>query len=118
MTNLITMALAALLSVESSCGRNGSDGDHGKAVGVYQIHKCAVDEANRIVGYKKWTYGDRRNPAKSREICRATLERHLRRGVKDPVELCCKWRNPYGKRAPLWYRKRVAKVLENEYAEQ
>lgn len=117
MSNTIAVVLAVLIQVESG-GNDKAVGDGGRAVGVLQAHRCAVDEANRIVGERRWRYSDRYDRQKSIAICRATLARHWRRGVTDPVKLCCKWRNPYGKRAPLWYRKRVEKALENEYAEQ
>jgi hypothetical protein len=43
-------------------------GDNGKAVGPFQIHKCMVDDVNRIVGYKKFSYHDRYNYNKSLEM--------------------------------------------------
>ena len=117
MSNTIAVLLAVLIQVESG-GNDKAVGDCGRAIGCLQIRVVAVDEANRIVGERRWRYSDRYDRQKSIAICRATLARHWRRGVTDPVELCCKWRNPYGKRAPLWYRERIEKALENEYVQR
>lgn len=55
-----------------SRGDANAIGDDGKAVGVLQLHKIMVDDANRISkmkGYdKKYTYNDRFSEEKSIEI--------------------------------------------------
>ena len=119
MSNVIAMALAACLSVESSNGIDTRIGDGGRAVGVLQVHPVAVREANRVERImarrqgrvaKKWTLADRRCPVNSAEMCRATLEWHYRRGVKCPVELACKWRNQYS-RCPSWHRAKIEREI-------
>ena len=71
--------LNAIRQVESG-GRNVT-GDGGKAVGVYQLHKCVVDDVNRI--YKtKYQYIDRQNEAKSRQIARLYLK-HYGKGLSQ-----------------------------------
>ena len=40
-------------------------GDGGAAVGIGQIHKIMVDDCNRIVGYRRWSYADRLCPGQS-----------------------------------------------------
>lgn len=61
----------ALVHVESR-GYAHAVGDNGRAVGCLQIHKAVVDDVNRHYG-TSYTYGDRRNIVKSREICRKYL---------------------------------------------
>ena len=71
----------ALVKVESE-GRATVVGDSGKAVGVLQIHKCVVDDVNRI--YKtKYTYEDRNNPVKSKEICKKYLMHYAGKNATD-----------------------------------
>lgn len=38
------------------------------AVGLVQIRKICVDDVNRILRHKKYTYADRYDPARSREM--------------------------------------------------
>lgn len=106
---VISQALAAILAVESG-GKPDAVGDGGKAVGAYQIWPIAVHEANRIAGRKLWTVDDRRNPQLSRAMARVTLEHHYRRGVTDPVDLACRWRNPKGD-APAWHRRKIERAI-------
>ena len=112
MSNVIAIVLCALLQVESSNSRNiHGYNDGGSAVGVLQIHRVAVREANRIVGYQRWTYADRHDAEESKEMCRVTMAWHYRRGVKDPVELACRWNRPDGT-ASRMYRGKVKRALQ------
>ena len=112
MTTTVAIAVAALTSVESG-GNPHAIGDGGRAVGIVQAWPIAVREANRISGGKKrYTLADRRNPKRAVQMCQDTLRWHYRRGVTDPVDLACRWRNPNGD-APEWYRERVRKAIEN-----
>jgi hypothetical protein len=108
MTNALAILVAVLVQVESQ-GRNVS-GDEGRAAGVLQMRTIAVKEANRITG-RRWTPADRWNPGASREMCHATLTWHARRGVRNPVDLAARWRNPHGD-APSWYRYRLYRELQ------
>ena len=54
----------AICEVESG-GDPGAIGDGGKAVGIAQIWCVMVDDCNRIVGNKSFTYQDRRDVEKS-----------------------------------------------------
>ena len=56
--------IEAIFEVESSSGKY-LVGDNGKAIGSFQIHKCMVDEVNRILGYDRFKYKDRFNYHKS-----------------------------------------------------
>ena len=111
MSNVIAMVIAVLIRVESG-GDARAVGDCGRAVGILQQHRVSVAEANRIVGERRWTYADRYDPVKSREMCRVTLERHWRRGVRDPVALACRWRNPNGRNTPRWHRSKIEKAMK------
>ncbi len=56
------------LKMAESDGKSDAIGDNGNAVGILQLHKVYVDDANRIVGYKKYNYNDRYDVRKSEEI--------------------------------------------------
>lgn len=45
-------------------------GDGGCALGIGQIHRVMVDDCNRIVGTRRWSYRDRLCPVKSFEMFR------------------------------------------------
>ena len=64
--------ITALKMAESGC-KSDAIGDNGKAVGILQLHKVYVDDANRIVGYKKYSYNYRYDVRKSEEITRIVL---------------------------------------------
>ena len=119
MIDVVTLVLCALLQVESSGGTDLHDSDGGRAVGPYQMWTVAVDEANRIEAMyarrfgrkpRKWSHADRRDPVLSRQMCELTLMWHFRRGVTDPIELACKWRNPHSQ-LHEGYRKKIKKEL-------
>lgn len=64
--------------VESNCDAFAI-GDKGNAVGSFQIWKVYVDDVNRIIGKKKYTYDDRYDRKKSREMTRIYLEHYGKR---------------------------------------
>ena len=111
MTNTIAIVMAALIRIESA-GDPGAVGDGGRAVGVLQMWPCAVAEANRIAGRELWTLDDRWNQQLSRAMCKVTLEWHYKRGVTDPVELACRWRNPRGN-VPEWHKAKIRKAVRD-----
>lgn len=67
--------LTALKMAESGCNSTAV-GDNGLAVGVLQIHPVYVDDANRILGYKRYNYADRYNVQKSEEMARIVLSHY------------------------------------------
>lgn len=69
--------LFALKMAESGC-KSHAIGDNGKAVGILQLHKVYVDDANRIIGYNKYTYTDRYDASKSEEMTRIVLKHYGR----------------------------------------
>lgn len=68
-------AIEAIAYVESKHHWNAS-GDGGKAIGYLQIHKIYVDDVNRILGINRYTYEDRWDPEKSREMTRIYLRHY------------------------------------------
>ena len=73
--------LNAIEQVESG-GRADAVGDSGSAVGAYQIWKICVDDINRIKGKKIYTYQDRLNKTKSRQMCEIYID-HYGKGMDD-----------------------------------
>lgn len=65
--------LDAIAIVESG-GDSQAVGDSGKAVGKYQIWRIYVDDVNRILKRQTYTYDDRYDPVKSREIATIYLK--------------------------------------------
>ena len=114
MNTIVSIALAAVLATESGGYRpeNVPVRDGGRAVGMYQMWPCAVAEANRIAGRELWTLDDRWNQQLSRAMCKVTLEWHYKRGVTDPVELACRWRNPRGN-VPEWHKAKIRKAVRD-----
>lgn len=109
MTSTLAVVIAALVSIESG-GNPRAIGDNGRAVGILQMWPVAVQEANRLAGRSKWTNKDRLSPARSKEMASTILSWHYAKGIRDPVELGCRWRNPDG-RAPDWYRRKLKSAL-------
>jgi len=106
--DMIEDVIDALVQVESRGGNvRGLDGE----VGILQIKPICLREANRLVGYDRWDLLDRWNPQESRAMARITLVWHFNRGTTDPVELACRWRNPFSE-CPDWYRNNVRNALE------
>lgn len=66
--------IEALVHVESK-GNAHARGDNGRAIGILQIHKEVIDDVNKAYGVA-YKYADRKNPIKSREICRKYLVLH------------------------------------------
>jgi len=67
--------LDAIEWVESK-GDADAVGDNGNAVGAYQIWKIYVDDVNRILGKKIFTYEDRWNKEKSRGMVATYLSHY------------------------------------------
>ena len=89
--------LNALVWVESSRNEKAV-GDSGKAVGLLQLHKIYVDDVNRILGKKRYSYTDRWNPQKSVEMAMVYLKHYGRRyerltGKKASYEILARIHN-------------------------
>ena len=107
MTNVVQVAIAILLQVESSGYPNPPAGDSGAAVGVLQIHPCMVYEINRLFG-TKYTLEDRKNPDTSIEMARRFLSwTAYHRKITLPHKLAARWNRPADGRVSPEYRLRV-----------
>lgn len=114
--------LDAIEWVESK-GNINAIGDNGKAVGCMQIHKIYVDDVNRILGRNKYTYANRKNRDKSREMVKIYLTYYASKiGRKPTYEDMARIHNGgpngYKKLKTLWYWFKVkARLKENDYEE-
>lgn len=109
--------LCALKMAESGC-KSDAIGDNGKAVGILQLHKVYVDDANRIIGYKKYSYNDRYDVRKSEEMTRIVLTHYGKHYERKTGKRCTnevlarihnrgysRWYDILGER--YWYRVRT-----------
>lgn len=109
----------AIMIVESQ-KQADAIGDNGKAIGCAQIHKVCVDDVNRILCKKVYTYEDRKSPEKSKEIMKIYLSYYGARyekltGKKATAEVLAKiWNggpNGWKKEATITYARKVLKRL-------
>lgn len=106
-TNLV--AIIAALALTESGNNPQAVGDGGRAVGILQMWPVQVREVNRILGRPIYTLADRRDPAKSKDMCGVFLTYWApRRGKITPEEIAGLWRNPTGRKVE-WYRERFQK---------
>jgi hypothetical protein len=75
--------LDALAQIES--GDRDVSGDNGEAQGTLQIHKGYVDDVNRIVKENRYTYEDRHDRKRSREMTTIYLT-HYSKGKNLTIE--------------------------------
>ena len=71
-----------LAGIESGGNPNPPPGDNGRAIGVLQIHKIMVREANRTTAPGRFTYADRRDVIKSHAMAMAFLIHQKKRYEK------------------------------------
>lgn len=111
--------IKAICKVESDFDSH-KIGDDGKALGIGQIHKVCIDDVNRILGYKCYSYDDRKNVIKSKQIMRVYLSYYGARYEKltkkkaTSTILCRIWNggpDGYKKTATLAYARKVSKYL-------
>lgn len=72
-------SLDAICLAESSGGRDLRDGDGGRAIGPYQIHRAYWVDGTRFLGVD-WPYSDARDAVKARRVVRAYVTRYQRAG--------------------------------------
>jgi hypothetical protein len=87
-------------------------GDGGKAHGIGQIHPCVIDDVNRILGRKKYSYADRMDPVKSFEVFCIYVRYYAPDG--GPDQWCRIWNGgPKGPRraATLAYWRKVKAAM-------
>ena len=59
------LAIAAILILAESGGRDHVVGDGGRALGCLQIHQCVIDDVNTILGRCEFAPADRLNRGRS-----------------------------------------------------
>ena len=101
--------LDAIEQVESG-GDANAVGDDGWAVGAYQIHKIYVRDTNRILGYDKFTYEDRWDRDKSREMTSIVIQ-HYGKGDIETMARTHKCPTERYKDSTLPYWEKVNAVL-------
>lgn len=102
----------AVCAVESG-GDSAAIGDGGRAVGIGQLHAAYVDEANRIIGRKKWSYVDRLDPERSWQMFRIVSLYHHPNGTPE-IWARCHVAGPDGDRqaCSLGYWRKVRATIE------
>lgn len=81
---LLERTLDAICMVESSGGRDTRDGDGGRAIGPYQIHRAYWADGTRFLKVS-WPYSDARDPVKARRVVRAYVTQYQRAGGYPPT---------------------------------
>ena len=113
--------LEAIAAIESESGAK-QVGDGGAAIGVYHIHCIYVDEVNRILGRREYTYQDRKNKQRSEEMIRIHLTYWGNQYVdetnkKATYEILARIHNggPYGWQDPKTehYWNKISQYMEN-----
>lgn len=69
----LTNLLVALVLVESGGVPNPPRGDGGRAIGPLQIHRIAVEDANRIIGHRRYRWEDCQHLEVSLEVAAVLL---------------------------------------------
>lgn len=106
-TNIVSI-IAAIILTESG-GNPAAVGDSGRAIGPAQMWTVQVDEVNRIMKKPVYTYADRKDTEKSKEMMGIFLTYWApRRKATTPATIANLWRNPSGKQVG-WYQKRFTK---------
>ena len=112
--------LDAIEQVESG-GDPNAVGDGGRAIGAYQIWPIMVDEVNRILGEDKYTYKDRWDREKSREMCNIFLDNarryvRIKKGSEPTLqELGRCWNGSYqgwNSKKTIKYGEKIEEVLK------
>jgi len=102
--------LDAIAVVESN-DNPGAVGDHGRALGVYQIHRAYWAEGTQILGVT-WKYQDARDPQKARQVVRAYLSYYGRgKTLLDMARIHNGGPKGYAKAATLPYARKIEQVL-------
>jgi hypothetical protein len=111
-TNVVIVTLALLVQVESQ-GYNNKKGDGGRAVGLFQMHPCMVDEVNRL-SHTHYKYSDRSDPWKSHAMATLWLtwaSKHYH--ISSPIDLAYRWNHPASGKARKSYRVKVKQALSH-----
>lgn len=87
-------------------------GDHGRALGVYQIHRSYWVEGTELLGVA-WDYRDARDPQKARQVVRAYLSYYGRgKSLLDMARIHNGGPQGHRKTSTLAYARKIAQVLD------
>ena len=101
------------IAVVESRDNPGAVGDHGRAVGVYQIHRSYWAEGTEILGVT-WNYRDARDPQKARQVVRAYLSYYGRgKTLLDMARIHNGGPRGHEKAATLAYARKIEHVLND-----
>ncbi len=101
------------IAVVESHDNPGAVGDHGRAVGVYQIHRSYWAEGTELLGVT-WKYQEARDPQKARQVVRAYLSYYGRgRSLLDMARIHNGGPKGYEKAATLAYARKIEQVLNS-----
>jgi hypothetical protein len=105
------------IAVVESRDNPAAVGDHGRALGVYQIHRSYWAEGTEILGVT-WEYREARDPEKARQVVRAYLS-HYGRGktLLDMARIHNGGPRGYEKAATLAYARKIEQLLDEEESE-
>jgi soluble lytic murein transglycosylase-like protein len=99
------------IAVVESRDNPAAVGDHGRAVGVYQIHRSYWTEGTETLGVT-WKYRDARDPQKARQVVRAYLSYYGRgKTLLDMARIHNGGPRGYEKAATLAYARKIEQVL-------
>lgn len=102
--------LDAIAMVESR-DNPGAVGDHGRAVGAYQIHRSYWAEGTELLGVT-WKYREARDPQKARQVVRAYLSYYGRsKTLLDIARIHNGGPRGHEKAATLAYARKIEQVL-------
>lgn len=79
---LLERTIDAIRMVESSGLKNPKDGDQGRAIGGWQIHRGYWRDGTQALGVN-WPYADARNDERARKVVRAYLLRYAPNGTPE-----------------------------------
>jgi len=112
-TDPMERLLDAIAQVESRSDPNAV-GDSGRAIGVYQIHRCYWQDGTRILGVD-WTYRDASDPARARQVVRAYLRHYGRdRSLIDMARIHNGGPKGHEKRSTQDYARKIEAILNGE----
>jgi hypothetical protein len=105
------------IAVVESHDNPGAVGDHGRALGMYQIHRSYWTEGTELLGVT-WKYRDARDPQKARQVVRAYLSYYGRgKTLLDMARIHNGGPRGYEKAATLAYARKIEQVLNEEESE-
>jgi len=102
------------IAVVESRDNPAAVGDHGRAVGVYQIHRSYWADGTELLGVA-WKYREARDPQKARQVVRAYLSYYGRgKSLLDMARIHNGGPRGHRKAATLAYARKIEQVLDPE----